>query len=97
MSKLSKDDILKLARLARLRLSEAEVEKYQKELSAILEYVAHLDAVDTTGLEPTSQVTGLTNVARKDEVIDYNMTQKQLLQNVPLTQGDLIKVRRMLS
>ena len=50
MAKLSRDDILKLARLARLRLSETEVETYQKELSAILEYVAHLDSADTEGL-----------------------------------------------
>lgn len=97
MSKLSKDDILKLARLARLRLSDDEVEKYQKELSEILDYVAHLDTVDTAGLEPTYQITGLTNMTRKDEVMDYGVTQDALLKNVPNLDGKLIKVRRMLS
>lgn len=96
MTKLSRDDILKLARLARLRLSDAEVETYQKELSAILDYVAHLDSVDTEGLEPTYQVTGLTNVARADVIKDYGASQKELLKNVPQLSGDYIKVRRMI-
>jgi aspartyl-tRNA(Asn)/glutamyl-tRNA(Gln) amidotransferase subunit C len=96
MAKLSRDDVLKLARLARLRLNDEEVIAYQKELSAILEYVAHLDAVDTAGLEPTYQVTGLTNVARADVVKDYGMSQKELLKNVPQKEGSLIKVRRMI-
>ena len=85
-----------MARLARLRLSEDEVELYQKELSAILEYVAHLDAADTEGLDPTYQVTGLTNVTRADAVKDYGVSQDELLKNVPETSGRLIKVRRMI-
>ena len=96
MAKLSRDDILKLARLARLRLSDDEVSTYQKELTAILEYVAHLDAADTTGLEPTYQVTGLTNVTRPDVVKDYGATQEALLKNVPQREGAYIKVRRMI-
>ena len=96
MTKLSRDDILKLARLARLRLTDEEVTSYQKELSAILDYVAHLDAVDTTGLEPTYQVTGLTNVTRPDEIVEYGTSQEDLLKNVPQKEGALIKVRRMI-
>ena len=96
MSQLSKQDILKLARLARLRLSNDEVEKYQKELSAILGYVEHLDSVDTSGLMPTYQVSGLTNVVREDEIIDYGMSQEDLLKNVPILDGAYIKVKRML-
>jgi aspartyl-tRNA(Asn)/glutamyl-tRNA(Gln) amidotransferase subunit C len=96
MTKLSRDDILKLARLARLRLTDDEVNAYQKELSAILDYVAQLDSVDTTGLEPTYQVTGLTNVTRPDVVKNYGTTQEELLKNVPQREGALIKVRRMI-
>ncbi len=96
MAKLTREDVLKLARLARLRLTEDEVELYQKELSAILEYVAQLDGVDTTGLEPTYQVTGLTNVTRKDLVKEYGPTPQDLLKNVPAVQQAMIKVRRMI-
>ncbi|NBU33576.1 Asp-tRNA(Asn)/Glu-tRNA(Gln) amidotransferase subunit GatC [bacterium] len=96
MSQLSKQDILKLARLARLRLSDVEVEKYQKELSAILGYVEHLDSVDTSGLTPTYQVSGLTNVVREDEIIDYGTSQEDLLKNVPIRDGAYVKVKRML-
>src|SRR4051812_44132427 len=68
MSKLTREDVLKLARLARLQLSDEEVEEYSSELSQILEYVEQLGTVDVTGLQPTNQITGLTNVMRPDEV-----------------------------
>ena len=97
MTKLSREDVLKLARLARLRLSDEEVTKFQTELSAILDYVAHLDSVDTTGLEPTYQVTGLTNVTRPDVIKDYGVSQAELLKNVPSLEGDQIKVGRMIA
>jgi len=96
MSKLTRQDVLKLAQLARLRLTDKEVDQYTTELSAILDYVQLLDEVDTTGLEPTSQVTGLTNVTRTDEEIDYGTTQSDLLKNVPHKEGKLIKVKRMI-
>ena len=96
MSKLTREDILKLARLARLRLNDEEVERYQHDLSAIIDYIATLESVDTSGLEPTYQVNGLTNVTRKDELIDYKVTQTELLKNVPQVQAGLIKVRRMI-
>ena len=96
MSKLTKEEILKLAFLARLKLSDDEVEKYQKELSSILEYVKHLDNVDVSGLEPTYQVSGLVNVSRKDQIIDYGVSKEELLKNVPVREGMYIKVRRMI-
>lgn len=96
MSKLTSKDILKLAKLARLRLTDEEVALYQQELTSILTYVEQLNDVDVTGLEPTYQVTGLQNVARRDTEIDYGMTQKDLLKNIPSTEGAYIKVRRMI-
>lgn len=96
MSKLSRDDVLKLAQLARLDLSEAEVEEYASELTEILQYVEQLSAVDVKGLKPTNQVTGLTNVTRKDEIRDYGYETKDLLQNLPDVKDDQIKVKRMI-
>lgn len=65
---LTPEQVRHVAKLARLRLSEAEVEKFTGQLSVILDYVAILNEVDTEGVEPTSQVTGLANVTRPDEV-----------------------------
>ncbi len=95
MAKLSRDDVLKLARLARLELSEAEIEQYRTELSEILQYVEQLQSVDVSGLEPTNQVTGLTNVFRGDKVKDYGYAPTELLKNVPQVKDGQIKVQRM--
>lgn len=96
--KLSRDDVLKLARLSRLRLTEEEIEKYQTELSAILDYVAQLEKVNVDGLEPTYQVSGLTsedpNATREDELTEQ-VSQAELLKNVPDKDGKHIKVKRM--
>jgi len=96
MSGLTREDVLKLARLSRLRLSDEEIEKYQAELSDLIEYVEQLKNVDTDDVEPTNQVTGLKNVWREDKIIDYGFTPDDLLKNAPATEGQLLKVKRML-
>ena len=96
MVQLSREDILKLANLARLELTEAEIVDYADELSEILQYVEMLQNVDVTGLAPTNQVTGLTNVTRPDEIVDYGYQPKDLYANVPSLQADHIKVKRMI-
>ena len=96
MATLSRDDVLKLARLARISLSDAEVDEFSGELSAILQYVEQLSSVDVEGLKPTNQVTGLTNVMRTDEVIDYGYAPADLLKNVPAVENNQLKVKRMI-
>jgi aspartyl-tRNA(Asn)/glutamyl-tRNA(Gln) amidotransferase subunit C len=96
MAHLTKDDVLKLARLARIDLTDEEVAKFESEFNAILGYVEQLQDVDISGLKPTSQVTGLTNVMRKDKVKSYGYDPKALLKNVPNVSDDLIKVKRMI-
>ncbi len=97
MAKLSRDDVLKLARLARLRLSDEEIEQFRTEISAILGYVEQLQKADLKGVEPTYQVTGLKNVTRPDEEIAYGASPKQLLKNLPALEDGHIKVKRMLT
>ena len=97
MAKLSTEDILKLSRLARLHLSDEEVAAFREEISTILGYVEQLQNVDLNGLEPTSQVTGLTNVTRPDESYSYDTSPEDLLKNAPATEEGHIKVKRMLS
>lgn len=95
MTDLTREDVLKLARLARLSLTDEEAEAFRAELSEVLRYVAMLDDVDVTGLAPTSQVTGLKNVMRDDAVIDYGISPADLLKLAPKTQDAHIKVKRM--
>ncbi|HUP26287.1 MAG TPA: Asp-tRNA(Asn)/Glu-tRNA(Gln) amidotransferase subunit GatC [Candidatus Limnocylindrales bacterium] len=96
MAKLSRDDVLKLARLARLDLTDEEVEQFAAEISSILGYVEQLQSVDVTGVEPTYQVSGLANVMRPDVEIDYGVSPADLLKNAPATERGHIKVKRML-
>lgn len=96
MSQLTKEEVLKLARLARLRLTDEEVEKYTTELGEILTYVELLSTVDTDGLKPTNQVTGLHNVFRPDTVQSYSSTPEKLLKATPVNKDGYIQVKRMI-
>ena len=96
MAQLTREDVLKLASLARISLSDEEVDEFSEELSAILQYVEQLSNVDVSGLAPTNQVTGLTNVMREDEVIDYGYAPLDLLKNAPAVQDNQLKVKRMI-
>lgn len=96
MAHLSRDDVLKLARLAHIRLSDEEADMYAHEFDEILQYVEQLQTVDVDGLAPTSQVTGLTNVTRSDNVVSYGYETADLLRTVPQVQADHIKVKKVL-
>jgi aspartyl-tRNA(Asn)/glutamyl-tRNA(Gln) amidotransferase subunit C len=96
-SKVTIDDVQKLAKLSALQVADDEAEKLRSELERIISFVQQLDSVDTTGIEPTYQVTGgLKNVTRADKVIDYGVSQAELLKNAPSSQDTQIKVRRVL-
>jgi aspartyl-tRNA(Asn)/glutamyl-tRNA(Gln) amidotransferase subunit C len=96
MSQLTTEEILKLAKLARLKLSDVELERYKTELEEILGYVEMLSSVDTDNLEPTNHVTGLVNVFRADEVQEYVSKPEELLKQTPGHEGRYIKVKRMI-
>lgn len=96
MADLSRDDILKLARLSKLELTNEEVERFTREIEAVVDFVEQLQTADVSGLEPTNQVTGLSNVIRADETRKYS-SQADLLKNLPDREGDYIKVKRMIS
>lgn len=96
MTQLSREDVLKLARLARLSLTDEEVEAFRQELSEVLDYVTMLDEADVADLQPTAQVTGLKNVTRNDELIDYGVSPADLMRLAPKKQDGHIKVKRMI-
>lgn len=91
---LSQADVLKIADLARIALSDDEVKQYQHDLTSILKFVDQLNEVDTTNVEPTSQVTGLENRTRPDEV-NYSFTREQMLESAIETAEDHIKVKNV--
>ena len=64
---IEREQVLHVARLARLRLTDAEVERMADELSGILDHVERVGELDLDGVEPTSHVVGLDNVLRRDE------------------------------
>jgi len=68
MRSLTRDDVLHVAKLAKLDLTNEEVARFQRQLSKIVDYISQLSEIDTSSLEPISQTTGLENVFRKDEV-----------------------------
>ncbi|MEI7682820.1 MAG: Asp-tRNA(Asn)/Glu-tRNA(Gln) amidotransferase subunit GatC [Candidatus Saccharibacteria bacterium] len=97
MSKLTRQDILKLAKLSRLQLTDAEVKQLEIEIGSILKYVEQLQSVNLDGIEPTYQVTGLKDVTRADKVIDYQANPTDLLKNAPVTEKSHFKVKRMVN
>lgn len=68
MSGLTADDVVHVANLAKLKLTTEQIEKFKGQLSKVITHVAELKEVNTKGIEPTSQTTGLTNVIRTDQV-----------------------------
>ena len=68
MAQLTVGEVKHVAKLANLSLKDEEMETYQKQLSEVIDYIKELQKVDVTGVEPTSQTTGLINITREDEV-----------------------------
>ncbi|MFA7253666.1 MAG: Asp-tRNA(Asn)/Glu-tRNA(Gln) amidotransferase subunit GatC [Patescibacteria group bacterium] len=83
MPKLTAEEVLHIARLSKLELSKEETGKYQEQLSSILAYVEQLNEVDTDGVEPTANVTGLENVEREDIVEPSGITHEDIAKNAP--------------
>ncbi|HUY53491.1 MAG TPA: Asp-tRNA(Asn)/Glu-tRNA(Gln) amidotransferase subunit GatC [Candidatus Dormibacteraeota bacterium] len=96
MTKLTTDDIFKLAKLSNILVTELEAKELVGEIEVVLNYVGQLQKLDLANTEPTYQVTGLSNVMRPDEEVDYKISTEDLLKNVPETENNYIKVRRVL-
>ena len=93
--KLSREEVKHIALLARLGLTDADVEKFREQLSNILENFEVLKQVDTTGVPPTSHPVALTNVLRDDEVAP-SYPPKDILANAPQEEDGCFRVRAVL-
>src|SRR5207248_1040985 len=83
--------LLHIARLARLELSDPELDTMRSQLDSILTYIDRLKALDVTGVEPTSHAVPLVNVMRDDEVVP-SFPQDAMLRNAPDRVGELFRV-----
>jgi aspartyl-tRNA(Asn)/glutamyl-tRNA(Gln) amidotransferase subunit C len=88
---LTSEQVAHVAHLARLELEAAELEKMRVQLSQILDYFDMLGEVDTTGVAPTAQVTGLTNAFRDDELRD-SLPREAALANAPAQRDGMFQV-----
>lgn len=79
MTQLTGDQVRHIAKLARLNVSDAEVEKFTTELTSILKYIEILNEVDTKNVEATAQVTGQTSVLRSDVVYTEQLASSDAL------------------
>jgi aspartyl-tRNA(Asn)/glutamyl-tRNA(Gln) amidotransferase subunit C len=93
--KLSREEVLHIARLARLGLTEEDVDRMREQLSNILENFEVLKQVDTTDVPPTAQSIPLQNVTKGDKV-KPSLPQEQILANAPRKEGEYFRVKAVL-
>lgn len=95
MNTISNDDVQRLAVLSGLQLADAEISGLRLDLERIIKYIEQLGELDTGGVEPTYQVTGLENVWRNDEVV-AELDRETLLSLAPEQQNHQVKVPQVL-
>lgn len=91
---LSKEEVQHIALLARVGLRDEEIEKYQKDLSSVLDFFRELETVKTDGVVPIGNITGIQNRARIDSIENFEPALKdRILKNVPETKDGFVKVK----
>jgi len=86
--------VKRIARLARIRIDESEVEKYQSEINGILGFVEQLDEVDVNGVEPMTSVTPMT-LRRRDDLVSDGGYPEQIVKNAPLSEDNFFMVPKV--
>jgi aspartyl-tRNA(Asn)/glutamyl-tRNA(Gln) amidotransferase subunit C len=89
-NQLTDQDVLKLAKLSRLIIKSEELEMFKKDINEVLDFVSMLDEVEVEEVKPTNQVTGLQNVTRADETIDYHYSVDLFLNASKFDNGYLV-------
>ncbi len=92
---LTREEVIKIAALSRIALSEAEVEKFRKDLSAVLDYIDELKKVDVSGVSEVFEVTGLVNVQRDDKVAVAE-NHEEIFSQAPEMKDGYFKVKAIL-
>lgn len=95
---LSKEEVINIAKLARLELTDSEVEKMQKDLAGILDYIDQLNRVDTSGVDLSQMSLASENVLREDTPISQTPeTIEKMLSQAPTREAHHIKVKEILT
>ena len=92
---VTKDDVKKIAELARLEIPENELEKFTGQMNQILEFMGRLNALETSGIEPTSHALPIVNAFREDVVRESDII-KKALDGAPESEGGLFKVPKVI-
>lgn len=96
MTQISRETVLRLAQLSKLQLDDSEVDALAVDITNILGYVEQLNELDTNGVEPTYQVTGLENVWRSDVVDEHGCSRDDLLALAPEATDNQVRVPKVL-
>ncbi len=96
MTQISRDDVVHLAELSRLQLTDEEIDSLRVDMGNILAYVDQLNELDTSDVEPTYQVIDLSNVWRDDVVLDPVVSREALLALAPESTDNQVKVPKVL-
>lgn len=91
---ISREQVLHIARLARIELSEDQIEHYREDLNSILKYVDKLEELDLSGVEPTTHAVDLDSRLRDDEV-EQRLNHDQVLENAPDTEAGQFRVPKV--
>jgi aspartyl-tRNA(Asn)/glutamyl-tRNA(Gln) amidotransferase subunit C len=94
-SRISTDDVAHVARLARLTLTEEELQRFTEQLGAVLDHARDVEALDTAGVPPTAHPLPLHNVLRDDEVVPC-LDRDEVLAQAPATEANRFRVPRIL-
>ncbi|HLD01929.1 MAG TPA: Asp-tRNA(Asn)/Glu-tRNA(Gln) amidotransferase subunit GatC [Patescibacteria group bacterium] len=90
-----KINVAHIAKLANLSVTSDEEKKFETQLSSVLDYIKRLEEVDVSGVEPTSQITGLENVFREDETAE-SLSQNEAISQTKVKHNGFIKVKGIL-
>ena len=96
MTKISSDDVSKVAKLARLDIPDDRLELYANQLEKILDYVSQLEKINTTNVPPTTRAVEVINVLRED-VIEESIIRDDLLDLGPKREGEFYRVPKIIS
>ena len=96
MADISKDEIVHMAKLAMLNLSDKEVDNYTKDMQEILAYAEMINNLDTSDTDETIGMAEQKNVFRKDEIVEFK-TREDLLQNAPSQDEGMFRIPKVIN
>ena len=98
MTRITSDDVRKVAKLCRLEIPDDDIEKYSNQLEGILEYIAQLERIDTLNVPPTTRAVEVVNVFREDTIVSSSSdVRDKILDLAPQREGEFFRVPKILS